>query len=74
MIPIAVLVFVMGIFPGPFLRKMDASVNQFINHYKSKYEVYAAERNGHPVLAALEKGDIGVGGEAISHAGRLLIK
>jgi NADH-quinone oxidoreductase subunit M len=55
MIPIAVLVFVMGIFPGPFLRKMDASVNHFIAHYQHRYEMYAAEKNGSPELYAAEK-------------------
>jgi NADH-quinone oxidoreductase subunit M len=55
MIPIAVLVFVMGIFPDPFLRKMDASVDHFIKHYKGKYEMYAAERNGNPEMYAAER-------------------
>ncbi len=41
--PIAILVFVMGIFPGLFLRKMDASVSQFINRYNKQYEIYVAE-------------------------------
>jgi NADH-quinone oxidoreductase subunit M len=54
MIPIAVLVFVMGIFPDPFLRKMDASVNFFIAQYKHKYEIYAAEKNGNPEMYAAE--------------------
>jgi len=74
MVPIAVLVFVMGIFPGPFLRKMDASVDLFIKHYKSRYEMYAAEKNGNPVTAALGKDDIAVNCDTISCGGRLSFK
>ncbi len=71
MIPIAVLVFVMGIFPGLFLRKMDASVENFIKHYKIKYEMYAAENNGNPVVAAVEKSDIELDRATVSSDGRL---
>jgi NADH-quinone oxidoreductase subunit M len=74
LLPIAILVFVMGIFPGPFLRKMDASVNQFIKHYKSKYEVYAAERSGQPILAALEKGELAGKRDAASYGVQLSSK
>lgn len=43
LVPIAVLVFVMGVFPGFFLRKMDASVSQFISQYNKHYEMYVEE-------------------------------
>ena len=46
LIPITVLVFVMGIFPGYFMRKMDASVINFISQYNKKYEMYVAETTG----------------------------
>jgi NADH-quinone oxidoreductase subunit M len=71
MVPIAVLVFVMGIFPGMFLRKMDASVNYFIKQYQYKYETYAAEKNGNPVAAALQKDNVAVDSGAVSLSGLL---
>ena len=46
MIPIAVLVFVMGIFPGYFMRKMDASVSLFINRFNKDYQMYVQETTG----------------------------
>ncbi|MFO7877523.1 MAG: NADH-quinone oxidoreductase subunit M [Desulfovermiculus sp.] len=42
MVPIAVLIIVMGIFPGLFLRKMDASTEHFIHTVKSRYHTYVA--------------------------------
>ncbi len=66
MVPIAVLVFVMGIFPGLFLRKMDASVEQFIKQYQYKYETYAAEKNSNPVAAALQKDNVALTSGAVS--------
>lgn len=54
MVPIAVLVFVMGIFPGLFLRKMDSSVHHFITQYQARYEMYRAEKSGHPLAAVLQ--------------------
>jgi NADH-quinone oxidoreductase subunit M len=54
MIPIAILVFVMGIFPGLFLRKMDASVNHFIALYTAKLEDSVHEKNHPEKIAALE--------------------
>jgi NADH-quinone oxidoreductase subunit M len=71
MVPIAVLVFVMGVFPGPFLRKMDASVNYFIQQYQYRYETYAAERNGNPVAAALQKDKVAVNSGEASRCGLL---
>ncbi|MBW1644709.1 MAG: NADH-quinone oxidoreductase subunit M [Deltaproteobacteria bacterium] len=44
LLPLAVLVFVMGFFPGMFLRKMDASVSHFIKDFNSRYEMYAQQR------------------------------
>jgi formate hydrogenlyase subunit 3/multisubunit Na+/H+ antiporter MnhD subunit len=46
MLPIAVLVFVMGIFPGYFMRKMDASVSLFINRFNKDYQMYVQEATG----------------------------
>jgi len=71
LVPIAVLVFVMGIFPGMFLRKMDASVNYFIKQYQYKYETYAAEKNGNPVATALQKDDVAVNSGEVSRGGLL---
>ncbi len=55
MIPITILVFVMGIFPNLFLRKMDASVNYFIEQYNYKLEQSIAEKNKPPVAAIVQK-------------------
>ena len=46
LVPIAVLVFVMGIFPGFFMRKMDASVANFISQYNKQYELYVEDTGG----------------------------
>ena len=46
LVPIAVLVFVMGIFPGFFMRKMDASVVNFISQYNTQYELYVGDTGG----------------------------
>ena len=46
MVPIAVLVFVMGIFPGYFMRKMDASVSLFISRFNKDYQMYVQEATG----------------------------
>ncbi len=53
MLPIAVLVFVMGVFPGMFLHKMDSSVRYFIDQYQSKYEMYQAEKTGNGLASRL---------------------
>ncbi|MCK4378598.1 MAG: hypothetical protein KAW01_04610, partial [Deltaproteobacteria bacterium] len=44
LLPLAVLVFVMGFFPGFFLRKMDASVSYFIKDFNTRYEAYAQQQ------------------------------
>jgi len=43
LLPLALLVFVMGIFPGLFMRNMDKSVNHFITQYQHRLELYMAE-------------------------------
>ncbi len=40
LLPLAVLVFVMGVFPGYFLRKMDASCEHFLRLYQEKVAFY----------------------------------
>jgi len=55
MIPIMILIFVMGIFPNLFLRKMDASVNYFIEQYHYKLEQSIAENSKPPVAAIAQK-------------------
>jgi NADH-quinone oxidoreductase subunit M len=35
-IPLVILIFVMGVFPRPFLKRMEPSVNQFLGHYHAK--------------------------------------
>jgi len=51
LLPLAILVFVMGVFPGLFLRKMDASVNHFIEHYNQRYEMYVDQYEKSPADA-----------------------
>jgi len=46
LLPLAILVFFMGFFPGLFLRKMDASVEHFLKDYNTRYEMYAQKQSG----------------------------
>ncbi len=57
LLPLAILVFVMGFFPGLFLRKMDATVEHFIKQYNQRYEAYAQQQTAQldmKIAAALE--------------------
>jgi NADH-quinone oxidoreductase subunit M len=49
-IPLVILIFVMGIFPRPFLKRMEPSVNAFLGHYHAKL----AEGDGPARLASDE--------------------
>ncbi|MDR3554634.1 MAG: NADH-quinone oxidoreductase subunit M [Syntrophobacteraceae bacterium] len=69
MLPIAVLVFVMGIFPGMFLHKMDSSVKAFISQYQQNFSMYEAEASGNPVAVRLQGCKIAVDSHATSHGG-----
>ncbi|MFW6055651.1 MAG: complex I subunit 4 family protein, partial [Thermodesulfobacteriota bacterium] len=40
MVPVAVLIIVMGFFPGLFLRKMDASVNRYVQMFETRYALH----------------------------------
>ncbi len=40
MVPVAVLIIVMGFFPGLFLRKMDASVTHYVNMFETRYALH----------------------------------
>ena len=51
LLPLAILVFVMGFFPGLFLRKMDATVDHFIEHYNQRYEMYVEQYEKSPADA-----------------------
>jgi NADH-quinone oxidoreductase subunit M len=51
LLPLAILVFVMGVFPGLFLRKMDATVNHFIENYNQRYEMYVDQYEKSPADA-----------------------
>jgi NADH-quinone oxidoreductase subunit M len=64
MLPIAVLVFVMGFFPGMFLHKMDASVNNFIYQYQHKYAMYQAEKSASPVAHCSKGAKIAISSHA----------
>ena len=44
LLPLTVLVFVMGFFPGLFLDKMEASVKHFLDNYNSSYQRYAEQK------------------------------
>jgi NADH-quinone oxidoreductase subunit M len=43
LVPIVIMMFWMGIYPQTFLRKMDASVTQYINRIKSKEKVFVLQ-------------------------------
>ena len=57
LLPLAILVFVMGFFPGYFLRKMDASCDHFLKTYKQQVAMYeqGLEESGAARLAAVMK-------------------
>jgi NADH-quinone oxidoreductase subunit M len=68
LLPIAVLVFVMGIFPGFFMRKMDASVTKFINHCNTRYEMYVEETTGkHKNILAMKDAGLTISQEQSSN-------
>jgi len=58
--PKALLVFVMGFFPGLFLRKMDATVSYFLKDFNTRYEAYARQQPptlGDRIAAVLQIND-----------------
>ncbi len=56
LLPIAVLIIVMGIFPGLFLRQMDASAEQYIQRYQVRYQAYKSElENDSPQMVRLDQ-------------------
>jgi NADH-quinone oxidoreductase subunit M len=46
LLPLAVLVFVMGFFPGYFIHKMDATCEQFLKTYQQKVAMYEQGLDG----------------------------
>ncbi len=60
MLPVLVLIVLMGVYPSPFLRRMDASVAHFIALSQGKKEVYAFEDKAvNPVSHLLGKSKVG---------------
>jgi NADH-quinone oxidoreductase subunit M len=49
-VPIVILMFWMGIFPGTFLRKMDTSVNHLIDQVKNRETYFSQASDTHNVL------------------------
>ena len=49
---IVLFVFLMGLYPGPFLKKMDASVTGYLKYVQAKTSVYAAAASVPRGLAA----------------------
>jgi len=49
-VPLVILIFALGIFPRPFLKRMEPSVNAFLGHYHAKL----AEGDGPARLASDE--------------------
>jgi NADH-quinone oxidoreductase subunit M len=58
LVPIVILMFWMGIFPGTFLRKMDVSVVDYTNRMKSREKVFVTkpEADKPPTLERAEAG------------------
>jgi len=52
--PIVVLMVLMGLFPGPVLRKMDASVSRYIGSLKAKPPIAMAIEGPAPIVLAPE--------------------
>ncbi len=53
LLPLVILVFVMGFFPGLFLRKMDATVEHFLENYNKRYEMYAQQETAEQLEAKI---------------------
>jgi len=49
-VPIVILMFWMGIFPGTFLRKMDTSINHLIDQVKNRETYFSQASETHNVL------------------------
>jgi NADH-quinone oxidoreductase subunit M len=49
-VPIVILMFWMGLYPGTFLRKMDASVQHLINQIKNRETYFSQGSDNHYVL------------------------
>ena len=47
-VPLLVLIFVMGLYPKPFLQRMEPAVNLFLKEYKVKYEASRTHTAGPP--------------------------
>ena len=52
MLPLTVMMFWMGLFPGAFLERIEPSVNHFIQQYQRKAELSRTERPGKDSLAS----------------------
>ncbi len=50
LVPIVILMFWMGIFPGTFLRKMDASINHLIDQVTNRETYFSQASENHIVL------------------------
>lgn len=50
--PLVVLIFVLGLFPGVFLEKMNPSVDAFLRHYNDKLE--ASNKNDTPRVVSFD--------------------
>ncbi len=48
-VPLIVLCFIMGLYPRPFLQRMEPSVNQFIQEYKVKFVASETHRGKKPI-------------------------
>jgi NADH-quinone oxidoreductase subunit M len=47
-VPLIALIFVMGIYPKPFLKRMEPSVNLFLEEFKTKFEASKEHVEGPP--------------------------
>lgn len=51
-VPLVILVFVMGLYPKPFLKQMDASVNVFLKNYQVKLQASEKIKKGQPQVVS----------------------
>ncbi|MFC2169715.1 NADH-quinone oxidoreductase subunit M [Acidobacteriota bacterium] len=55
LVPIVVMMFWMGIYPKPFLRKMDASITHLLNQVNKKQTVFKEAKKDEAVILDIKK-------------------
>ena len=61
LLPLIILMFVMGVFPGFFIKRMESSVNQLMDNFRTGYHKTAMMDDNHDAdknfIVSIERGD-----------------